>query len=181
MGKRTQEQYNLPICCITYFGVYTLFCPDHLLDKDGNIDKAFALYTSNWSLDKIQSFKNYLDNSQIEPKYKVKFWVAVRRNYSDDERRGKIRKKPMNPYFKNLNGRIKIYILFKNQYNNTRKEDNRYPRSVSFSKYLDEYFRNTIVSKFIETPKKVSPNFPESWVELRAYISLYMSRKFGWI
>lgn len=181
MGKRTQEQYNLPICCITYFGVYPLFCPDHLLEKYGDIDKAFTLYTSRWDSDKIQKFKNYLDTAQIPPKYRVKFWVAVRKDYSDERRHGRIKKKAMNPDIKYLHGRTKFYILFKNQYDNTRKDDSRYPKVVKFSKNLDEYFRNTLVTKFVETPEKISPNFPESWTELRTYISLYMSRKFGWI
>jgi hypothetical protein len=163
--------------------VYSLFCPDHLLEKGGDIDKAFTLYTSNWDTSKIQKFKEYLDTAQIEPKYKTKFWVGIQKDSYKSVFRihCKIQKKTGNKSIAYLQGNVKLFLLFKNQYRNFRRNHSS-QRIYNFSsRGLDEYFKTTIVSRFIESPQKVSPRFPNSYTELRTYISLYMSRKFKWI
>lgn len=182
MGRRkVQERYEVNASCVTYFGVYSLFCPDHLLEREGDIDKAFTLYTSNWDISKIQKFKDYLDTAQIEPKYKTKFWVGIQKDLRKGEIHGRLQKKTGNKSIIYLRGNIRFFLLFKNQHRNFRKS-HLLQRIHNFnSRGLDEYFRTTLVSKFIEAPQKVSPRFPNSYTEIRTYISLYMSRKFKWI
>ncbi len=166
-----------------YFGVYDLFCPDHLLIPGTELYTRLGLSSPN----KIQETKKYLDFTNLAPKYKTKFWIEVimRPEEREDLKKfSKIRKKRPkgSPIYEALcNKRIVDFrLMFKNEYEAATR--GVFPfRYTSYSKNLDRYFRNVIIPGYIRYLESDSRGESVPFVAIRSYISLYMSKKFGWI
>ena len=165
------------------FGVYDLFCPDHLLSRGTELE---TILTDPSILNKIQKTKEYLDFIKPLPKYKTKFWIEV---IMEPIKRRKSRgllykKKPKSsPIYGELcYGKISDFrLMFKNEYKSLLGRGRIQTYYYSYSNNLDMYFRKVVVPKYIKHLEKDTGGQSISYIAVRSYISLYMSKKFGWI
>lgn len=163
------------------FGVYDLFCPDHLLSRGTELE---TILTDPSILNKVQKTKEYLDFIKPPPKYKAKFWIEVimEPNERRKSRRLFYKKKPKgSPIYGELCfGKVSDFrLMFKNEYKSLLGGVQTY--YYSYSNNLDAYFRKVIVPKYIRQLERDTRGQSIPYIAVRSYISLYMSKKFGWI
>lgn len=175
--------YNIRV----YFGVYDLFCPDYLLETGTELHTILTDSTTS-VFDKIQRAKKYLDFINPAPKYKTKFWIEVIIPTNTENIESKIKKKrpKSSPIYGTLvcNRVPLVRILFKNEY--TMITNGVHPNYSSYSNNLDRYFRKVIIPRYIRSLESGKVGYSIGYGEIsyqtaRSYISLYMSKKFGWI
>lgn len=162
----------------TFFGVYSLYCPDQICQIGGIID---GMYKSGKS---ILDIKQYLDSTEIERKYRVPYWVGFirhmkNRGMTTEYPRPRIIKKTTEtgPY-QNLTG-ICLRLFFKNEYNSGIRTRTFSKLDTTYSGNLDWYLRNSIIPRYLEKLETGSRYNDKE--DVKVYISLYLSKKFEWI
>ena len=177
---KVQELRRINNITKIYFGAYNLFCPDYLLEPNSEL---YFIIKNTINYKKIEKIKEYLDFYKPEPKYKTKFWLEVVVAAPQDRpHRRKIKKKsPKSPIYRELycSTRLDFILRFKNEY--TALVGGNHPLYRSYSKNLDGYFRKVIIPKYISTLENNPGSLYITYGAVRSYISLYMSKKFGWI
>jgi hypothetical protein len=125
--------------------------------------------------DKIQKAREYVDFIKPEPgKNIVRFWIAAiqRKPFREP---GKIKKKKS--FLLGLKpGDYRLCLYQKSEFDLIRNTHNAIDTRHSLG--LDEYFREVMIPEYLkklETLRYPGPG------EVRTYISLYMSKKFGLI
>ena len=161
----------------TYFGVYSLYCPDQICQIGGIID---GMYKSGKS---ILDIKQYLDSTEIERKYRVPYWIGFIRemkNRGITIESSRITKKTteIGPY-RNLTG-ICLRLFFMNEYNSGIRARTFSRLGTTYSSRLDWYLRNSIIPRYLEKLETES-RYKNRREDVKVYISLYLSKKFEWI
>lgn len=169
---KVQLKYHILDKYHTFFGVYGLFCPDHLFEAGTELYNILRQVHGN---EKIQKAKEYVDFIKPEPgKNIVRFWIAaIQRRPS--KKPGRVKKKKS--FLLGLEpGSYRIALYQKNEFDLVRNTHNAVDSKYSMG--LDQYLRDIMIPEYLKNLESRQHPGPG---EIRAYISLYMSKKLGLI
>ena len=173
--SKVQLKYHILGKYFTYFGVYELFCPDYLFGRGKELDMLLDRTPQRDWIEKVQEYLSLIDPDR--DKFIVRLWIGiVQLNPSKGPRAGRIIKKET--FLRGLElGSFRICLYDKNQFNNFRQVNTLVDSKRSTG--LDTFLRDVLIPDYLRRIE--SSRSYLSMIELRTYISLYMSKKFGLI